>query len=310
MSNLDLTIIILNYNTQDWLQNVLNSIREFPLVKSKYEVIVVDNDSSDDSVNVVQKNYPEVVLIQSPENGGFSKGNNLGIAKAKGKYVMLLNSDAEFIKKTQLDEAMEYLAKNKDVAVLTPKLVLPDGSIDLASHRGEPTPWAALTYFAGLEKIFPRFKFFGQYHQTWKNFDQIHYIEACSGAAMIVSMDAIKKVGTLDEDFFMYAEDLDWCKRFRQAGYQIVYFPYSEIIHHKYKSGQAKTSEEINPEEYLQIPGFAKKTKSKNAAQFHFYETMKQYYTKHYQRSNPIATRIIHLGVDIIHFLKKSRAQG
>ncbi|MEO8581079.1 MAG: glycosyltransferase family 2 protein [Patescibacteria group bacterium] len=294
----DLSIIILNYNTADWLQNVLESVEQFPLQKYSLEVIVVDNDSTDDSVQMVQKKFPHVKLIQSSENGGFAKGNNQGIKQATGRYIMLLNSDAEFTKETDLDACIEYLDEHPGVAVLSPKLLLPDGSVDLASHRGEPTPWAALTYFAGLEKLIPGSRLFGRYHQTWQNFEQTHLIEACSGAAMIVRKSAIEKVGLLDENFFMYAEDLDWCKRFREANFQIVFFPGCQITHHKYKSGQAKTTGSINPDEFLQVPGFTKKIKTKNQARFHFYETMKQYYSKHYQKSSPLQTWFIHKIID------------
>lgn len=299
----DLSIIILNYNTSDWLENVLSSIEAFPLKKHSFEVIVVDNASSDDSVEVVKNKFPSVKLIQSPDNSGFAKGNNLGIQKATGKYVMLLNSDAEFTAETDLDACVEYMNKHEFVGVVSPKLVLADGSIDLASHRGEPTPWAALSYLTGLEKLIPNSKIFGQYHQTWQNFNEVHEIEACSGAAMIVRHEAIDTAGMLDEAFFMYAEDLDWCKRIREAGYQIVFYPLCTIIHHKYKSGQSK-SDEVQVEKFLQIPGFPNKPPVRNIARFHFYDTMKQYYTKHYQSTSPIQTWFIHKTVDFIHWWK------
>lgn len=304
MTKIDLSIIILNYNTSDWLENVLRSIEEFSPQKSVFEVIVVDNASSDDSVAMVEEKFPSVRMVQSADNGGFAKGNNQGIEKAIGRYVMLLNSDAEFTENSDIDACIDYLDKHQQVAVLSPKLVLPDGGIDLASHRGEPTPWAAFTYMSGLEKLIPNSKTFGQYHQTWQNFDETHLIEACSGAAMVVRHEAIDEVGMLDEAFFMYAEDLDWCKRFREAGYQIVFFPKCQIIHYKYKSGQSKPSEQIVPERFLQIPGFSAKPPVKNKARFHFYNTMKQYYTKHYQVSSPVQTWFIHKTVDILHWLK------
>jgi GT2 family glycosyltransferase len=178
MKQIDLSIIILNYNTQDWVQNVLNSVFAYPLINFSFEVIVVDNASSDDSVQIVKQKFPQVKLIESPENGGFAKGNNLGIKEANGRYIMLLNSDAEFTKETDLDACINYLDEHPTVGILTPKVLLPDGSVDLASHRGEPTPWAALSYFSGLEKLFPSSKLFGQYHQTWQNFSTIHLIEA------------------------------------------------------------------------------------------------------------------------------------
>lgn len=300
----DLSIVILNYNTADWIEKVLRSIQSFPLQKYSTEIIVVDNNSTDHSVEVITSKFPEVKLIQSSENGGFSKGNNLGIKVATGSYIMLLNSDTEWTSQTQLDKALDYLHEHKDVGMLSPKLVLADGSIDLASHRGEPTPWAAFTYFSGLEKLVPNSKLFGRYHQTWKSFDEVHDIDACSAAGIIMPKVAIDKVGLLDERFFMYAEDLDWCKRFRDAGYKIIFFPHSMIIHHKYKSGFEK-EEKIDPEEFLQIPGFNKKKTRSSKTKHHFYETMKQYYTKHYQESSPVQTWLIHKGVDLMRLWRE-----
>lgn len=286
--NPDLSIIILNYNTSDWLENALRSIERFNGKDINVETIVVDNASSDDSVDMVKNKFPKVNLIQSSENGGFAKGNNLGIQEAQGRYVMLLNSDAEFTNETQLKNMIEFLDRHPEVGVLSPKLVLPDGAIDLASHRGEPTPWAAFTYFSKLEQAFPNSPLFGQYHQTWKNFDKIHEIDACSGAAMIVNKEAMEKVGLLDEQFFMYAEDLDWCRRFREAGYSVMYFPESTVLHHKYKSGLKNTSKDT-----------VKKTSH------HFFETMKQYYTKHYGIGSPLKRFLIHKGVDLLRTMKK-----
>jgi GT2 family glycosyltransferase len=267
-----LTIIILNYNTADWMEKVLTSIEKFHLPKTqvKTEVTMVDNGSSDDSVKKVKKNFPWVNVMETHRNGGFAFGNNVALRQVKTKYAMLLNSDTEFVAESNLDKAIAYLDSHPEVGVVTPRLELPSGQIDLASHRGEPTPWASLTYFSGLAKLFPGTKLVAQYHQTNKNFQTIHEIDACSGAAMIVSTQGMEKVGYLDEQFFMYAEDLDWCKRFRDAGYKVVYFPESTIVHHKYKSGRGTANSSL-----------AKKTNA------YFYQTMLQYYDKHYQKRYP-----------------------
>ena len=272
-NKIDLSIIILNYNGQFWLKKLLPTLKKNYLKESRYqvEVIVVDNDSSDNSVELVKKDFKWVKLMESGRNGGFAFGNNVAIKENKARYVMLLNSDTEFIKReSNLDELIDYMDQHKDAAMISPRVELSDGSLDQASHRGEPTLWASLTYFAKLEKLFPKSKFFSQYHQGYKNLNEIHEIDACSGAAMIVRNSAIKKVGMLDEQFFMYAEDLDWCKRFRDAGYKIVFYPEVKIIHHKYKSG---------------IKSSNKKTAS--VTQKFFYDTMLQYYDKHYQEKYP-----------------------
>jgi GT2 family glycosyltransferase len=270
----DLSIIILNYNGQFWLKKLLPNLKKKYLDKSKYKVetIVVDNSSTDDSVKILRKNFKWVKVIESGRNGGFAYGNNVAIKDNKARFVMLLNSDTDFLnhEESNLDHTIDYMLDHKNVAVITPRVELSDGSLDQACHRGEPTLWASFTYIFGLEKIFPKSKLFGKYHQGYKNLKEIHEIDACSGAAMIVRTSAIKKVGLLDDSFFMYAEDLDWCKRFRDANYRVVFYPGVKIVHHKYKSG---------------IKSSNKKTATIIGR--HFYKTMLQYYDKHYSHKYP-----------------------
>src|SRR5258708_2156883 len=184
---MDITIIIVNYNTTHLVKQVLESLQKFhAFSKVKTAVVVVDNGSSDRLLSKLQKEFPFVEVIELEKNLGFAGGNNVALRQVKTEYVMLLNSDTEFTEKTQLEKMLAYMDHNPHVAVTTPRLELANGEIDWASHRDEPTPWAALTYFSGLEKIFPSTKLFGQYHQTFKKLDSIHQIDACSGAAMVV----------------------------------------------------------------------------------------------------------------------------
>jgi GT2 family glycosyltransferase len=270
---LDLSIIILNYNGLFWLKKLLPTLKDNYLKQTKYQVelIVVDNDSQDESVSFLKKNFKWVKLMESGRNGGFAFGNNVALRQNQARYVMLLNSDTEFLQeKSNLDILIEYLDKNPQVAMLGPRLELSDGSLDPASHRGEPHPWAAFSYFIGLEKLFPNSKFFAQYHLGHLSLDSIHPVDAISGAAMMVRQKAMKKVGLLDESFFMYGEDLDWCRRFRDAGHQVIFHPKVTIIHHKYKSG---------------IKSVNKKTAKKTHA--FFYEAMLTYYDKYYASRYP-----------------------
>jgi GT2 family glycosyltransferase len=275
VKNPDLEIIIVNYNTPEWVKKCLISLEKYVIQKSRYEmkVTVVDNGSeaiSRQELTEVVKHFSFVELLESKENLGFSGGNNLALKKAQSRYVMLLNSDTEATEKTHLDLILEYMDKHLEVAVITPRVELNDGGLDWASHRGEPTVWASLTYFTGLEKLFPKVRIFSQYHQTYKDLKTTHQVDACSGAAMLVRTAAMEKVGYLDERFFMYAEDLDWSKRFRDEGFKVVYFPESLIIHHKYKSGLKHSDQKT-----------ARKTSH------HFYDTMLQYFDKHYQEKYP-----------------------
>lgn len=267
-----LSIILVNYNGQFWLKQTLSSLQEWYLHKTKrtVQVILVDNASTDDSMQMVKKEYKWVKRIELEKNVGFAAANNIGIKKSNSEFVMLLNSDTELTQASNLDIALRFLKKSPQVGVVTPKLTLPDGNLDWACHRGEPTPWASFCYFTKLSSIFSNWPAVAGYHQTYKDLSIAHQIDACSGAAMILRRSAINQVGLLDEQFFMYAEDLDWCKRFREAGWQIWYLPQLEIIHHKNKSG---------------ITSQIDTTRLRTT--FAFYDTMLQYYDKHYAKKYP-----------------------
>lgn len=265
--NFDLEIIILNYNGKNWLEKLLSSLRSNYLNKSSFNitVTVVDNCSSDDSV-LYLKSLNRVKIIESDKNGGFAYGNNLAISVSDARYVMLLNSDTEIPgSEGNLDILIDYMDNHKKAAVITPKIILTNGDPDKACHRGEPTPWAAFCHFSGLGKLFSKSTIFARYHQSYKDLNVIHKIDACTGAAMLIRRSAIEITGLLDERFFMYAEDLDWCRRFRENGFEIIFNPNVTIIHHKYKSGIQ--SADINTEKVTRK---------------WFYETMLQYYDKHY----------------------------
>lgn len=263
-----LEIIIVSYNSLNWLKKTLDSLNSFYLPYSKYNniITVVDNASSDGTVYMLQRNYPKVNLIKSQNNVGFSAGNNLALKQSKADFIMLLNSDTEFNEKSNIDELLKYLENDETIGIITPKLILSNGEMDKACHRGEPGLLDSLFYFAGLERIFPKIKFFTKYHLLHKNLNQIHEVDAVSGACMIMRNTTLKKIGYFDERFFMYSEDMDLCRRFRQNGYKIIFYPGIEIIHHKYKSGMQSGDKQI-------------KKKISN----HFYKSFLLYYDKYYK---------------------------
>lgn len=272
MAQPDLSIVIVSYNSQYWLKKTLTSLKEEYITQTqkKIEVIVVDNHSSDETVKILKQQFRWVTIIELEENIGFAAGNNVALRQVTSPYVMLLNSDVECTDQSNFDRLIDVMEQNPQIGIMTPKVVLTNQHLDLASHRGEPTPWASFTYFTGLEKLFPQVALVSGYHQLTKDLSTAHAIDACSGAAMLVRTSAMAKVGLLDERFFMYAEDLDWCKRFRDEGYQIWYEPSVTVIHHKNKSGISSSSRQT-----------ALKTKRL------FYDTMLQYYDKHYRDSYP-----------------------
>ena len=276
MKETDLSIVILSYNTQFWLKKTLSSLQDFYLSKTKYkvDVIVVDNHSQDETLPMLRDDFQWVRVIEAQSNKGFAAGNNLALEEVTSRHVMLLNSDMECSDESNFDILIETLDHHSEFGIITPRIELTTHDVDLACHRGEPTPWASLTYFMGLEKLFPQSKKLSEYHQLYKGLETSHEIDACSGAALMMRTATMHKVGLLDERFFMYAEDLDWCKRTREAWYKVWYEPKVKVIHHKYKSG---------------ISSLSRQTATKTKAMF--YDTMLQYYDKHYQNRYPTWVR-------------------
>lgn len=274
-----LSVIILNFNTQEYLNRCLQSIKEQTVNTqgNELEVIVVDNGSTDDSFDMVSKKFPKVKIIKNKENLGFSKANNKAIKQSKGEIVLLLNSDT-LVSENSLDHMVNFMDSNEEIGAATARLQLADGGLDLACHRGFPTPWNAFTYFSRLEQLFPNLSIFSGYHQTWKDFNKPHEVDAISGACFFIKRKVIDEVGLLDERFFMYAEDLDWCMRIKKAGWKIYYNPNATIIHFKKRSGRKKKEGE-------KISKSDKKLRSETIG--HFYETMEVFYDKHYKARYP-----------------------
>jgi GT2 family glycosyltransferase len=286
MTPVSLSIIIVNFNTKDLLRECLSSVEKADKEGLSIEIIVVDNASGDGSVDMVKKEFPSTKVIQNKDNIGFGKANNIGIKQATGRYILLLNSDTE-INSDCLVTTVQFMEKNKNVGVSTCKLLLPNGNIDPACHRGFPTPWAALTYFSGLERVFPKIKIFSGYHLWHKGISTIHEIDSPSGAFFLVRKEVIEEVGAFDEDFFMYGEDLDLAYRIKSAGFTIVYNPTVITLHKKKQSGRENENILL-----------------RRKTQQYFYETMKLFYRKHYEKQYPwIVTRCIYFFVDCKIFL-------
>lgn len=261
----ELSIIILSYNTKDVLRDCLASFGAGKTNADAWEIIVVDNASTDGSGETVRKEYPAVRVIPKKSNLGYSAGNNVGIRQSKGKYILLLNSDTE-ASKDAIRETLTYFKNHKEAGVATCKLLRPDGSMDPACHRGFPTPWAAFTYFFGLERLLPKSSIFGGYHLGYKSLSEPHEIDSPSGAFYMIRRDVVNKVGLLDEQFFMYGEDLDWSYRIKQAGWKILFYPYVTVLHKKWQSGKAHPDED-----------------QRRQTQKYFFDAMQLFYKKHYQ---------------------------
>jgi GT2 family glycosyltransferase len=229
-----LSIVIVNYNVRHFLAQCLVSVKR-AISHIETEVFVVDNASSDGSVEFIAGEFPWVKLIASPVNLGFSKGNNLAIQQAKGEYVLLLNPDTVVAEDT-FDKCLAFMDAHPEAGALGVHMIDGKGNFLPESKRGLPTPAVAFFKTSGLSKLFPKSKLFGRYHLGFLSSTETHEVEILSGAYMLIRKKALEQVGLLDEDFFMYGEDIDLSYRIIKAGYKNYYFAGTTIIHYKGES--------------------------------------------------------------------------
>ncbi|MEW9699969.1 glycosyltransferase family 2 protein [Paenibacillus sp. SI8] len=235
---MDLSIIIVNYNTRELTLQCVDSVFASGTSYTS-EVIVIDNASRDKTVEAIVERFPTVTCIENVQNVGFSKANNQGMKIAKGRYILLLNSDT-VVESDTFEVMLQFMDVHKNVGASGCKIILPDGSLDKACKRGFPTPSASFYYAFGFSKLFPNIPRFNQYQLGYLDPDQEYPIDSLVGAFMLVRREAIEQVGLLDEDFFMYGEDIDWCYRIKQAGWVNYYYPRTQIIHYKGASSRRK----------------------------------------------------------------------
>lgn len=233
---MDVSILVVNYNTcqltLDCLQSVYASKTQY-----RYEVIVIDNHSSDGSVEAIRAAYPDIMLIANEDNTGFAKANNQGMEVAGGRYILLLNSDT-LVQPDTLDTMIQFMDTHPEMGASGCKVILPDGSLDKACKRGFPTPSASFYYAFGWSKRYPDNPKYNQYQLGHLSPDDEYPVDVLVGAFMMVRRETIEQVGGLDETFFMYGEDIDWCYRIKQAGWGIYYYPRTYIVH--IKGGSAR----------------------------------------------------------------------
>ena len=225
---MDVSVIIVNWNTQSLLRNCLTSVYECAGAID-YEIIVVDNASTDGSAEMVRNDFQDVILIENTENRGFAAANNQGMAIAKGKYVLLLNSDT-IVLANSIAKAVRFADENLQTAVMGCQVLNQDGSIQQTCFKF-PSILNMLLSSTYLYKLFPRNKFFGREQMTWWDRSDVRQVDVVTGCFMLVRREAIEQVGPMDERFFMYGEETDWCYRFREKGWKIMFAPVGQIIH-------------------------------------------------------------------------------
>ena len=285
-----LSIVIVNYNTRQLLDDCLASLLAAEEPKGGLEIVVVDNASSDGSQALVREKYPLVKLITSGVNRGFSAANNLGVEMANGRFILFLNSDTQ-VSKHALREPVNYLQEHPDVGALTVRLIYPNGERDPDNHRGFPTPWNAICHFSGLSRLLPNNPRFNGYFQSYQDMQQTHPVDVIAGSYMLMPLALCRELGGWDETYFFYGEDIDFCYRIRQAGYQIIYYPYVEVLHYKGASSGLR-------KESAKIARPPKATRVKVAKES--VRAMKIFYRKFYRQQYPwLVTAVVLAGIQI-----------
>lgn len=231
---MQLSVIILNYNVRYFLEQCVLSVQK-ALQNIEGEIIVVDNASADDSCAMMRERFPEVTLIANADNLGFPKGNNIGVAQAKGEYVCILNPDTVVAEDT-FEKVLAFAKQQTDSGIIGCKLIDGTGNFLPESKRGVPTPWVAFTKITGLYKFFPKTKLFNQYYAQYLDENQSGKVDILVGAFMVLKRDLYLQVGGFDENCFMYSDDIDLSYLVLKTGKSNYYFHETTVIHYKGES--------------------------------------------------------------------------
>ena len=272
----DLEVIIVSHGAKDLLSSCLDSLRE-NRYSGPMSITVVDSGSPDSTPDMVEEEFPEARLIRQ-RNIGFSAANNLAIREGSSQLVLLLNPDTE-VREGAIDAAVVRMETDPTIGMVGVKLVKPDGSLDHACKRSFPTPVAALAHFSGIGKTASAPSTLTQYRATELGDDEPGEVDAVNGAFMLVRREAIEDVGLLDEGYWLYMEDLDWCKRFWNAGWKVFYEPSGVALH--VKGGSS-----------------GKRRGLKQEAAFH--RGMGRFYRRHEAPGSPLALNLlVYLGIAV-----------
>jgi len=274
LTNPVLSIILVNYNVEHFLELCLHSVLD-ATKNIEAEIWVVDNHSSDGSVQMVEKSFEQVHLIANKSNAGFSKANNQAILQAKGKYILLLNPDT-ILPENCLSDCIRFMEETPQAAALGARMLDGSGCYLPESKRGLPTPWVSFCKAFGLSRLFPSSPLFGKYHLSYLNENETQEVDILSGAFMFMRKEALDKAGLLDESFFMYGEDVDLSYRLQKSGYKNYYFPEATIIHFKGESTKRGSISFVH----------------------HFYKAMLLFSKKHFS-DKPAFTLFIYVGIAI-----------
>jgi GT2 family glycosyltransferase len=235
LEQLQLSICIVTYNARDWLKECLDSIDENTRLEN-LEIIVVDNGSNDGVEEMLLHDYPEVIFIGNQSNQGYTRPMNQALRAAKGKYLLQLNPDTSILPGA-LDRLIGIMDENPEIGICGPKVLNRDGSFQKQCRRGEPRPAAMISYFLRLPRLFPNSERVGGYLLDYEDEDAAIEVDALSGSCMVIRSEVIEDIGYLDEQFFAYQEDTDFCSRARASGWKVYYYPPAQIIHYGGQGG-------------------------------------------------------------------------
>ncbi|MBI4050002.1 MAG: glycosyltransferase family 2 protein [Candidatus Doudnabacteria bacterium] len=277
---MDLSVIIVSFNTREKLESCLRAVLASP-TKFSFEIFVVDNASRDDSPEMVARQFPNVQLIKNPENRGYARANNQAIRLSRGRYILLLNSDVN-VESDTFDKMITYMDNNATVGISGCKVVKPDGTLDLACRRSFPSLANSLFRVTGLSFLFPRTRL-AAYNLTFLPEDEIAEVDSVMGAFLMIRREVIDEIGLLDEEYFMYGEDLDWCYRAKAAGCKVMYVPITTVRHDKGSSARRQPRESL----------------------YEFHRAMQIFYRKHYAgQHNFFVNFLVYTGIWLRYILK------
>ena len=310
LDNPDLSIVILNYNVRDLLLGCLESIFKSKKSSDRWQIIVVDNASTDGSLEAVRERFEiaspsarndenVIELIASKVNKGFAGGNDLAIPKIKAPVVLFLNPDTVVVGDA-INRSLKFLLSNPEIGAVTSKVELPNGRLDYSCHRGFPTPWNAFCYFTGLSKLFPQLALLSGYTATYLSLKEPHSIDCASGTYLLVRKIAGDQIGWWDRDYFWNGEDIEFCFNLKQKGWKIFFYPDAKIIHYKgSSSGLWSTAASEVPHE----------VRIKSAS--HASSAMRIFYMKHfYKNYPPILREFILWGITLLEHYRKFKIKA
>jgi hypothetical protein len=307
-NKIDLSIVILNYNSKDYLQKCLTSIYKSKLHNFKIEIIITDNNSTDNSIQLAKNltDNPQKIITKYQiltDNKGFAAGNNQGLKliDQTARYVLFLNPDT-LVDPSTFKNMIEFFDHNKKVDAATCYITLAlTGKMQPECHRGFPTPWRSFCYFSGISKLFPKSKIFNGYFLGHLKKTTVHQIEACVGAFLMVKKSIGKKIGWWNEKYFFYGEDLDFCYKLKQKGFNLYFNPHCKITHF-----QGISSGIITQSKHFSKASQETKLRSAKAST----DAMRIFYKENlFKRYPKLIQKLVLLGIKLLEFIRIFKAK-